>query len=59
MQFQAQSKRLSRYTLSEKAGRRAFVAIMNYACINVNRKQQNTIYANMICVKRICTKGMQ
>ncbi|EPI59230.1 hypothetical protein HMPREF1580_00952 [Gardnerella vaginalis JCP8070] len=22
-----------------------FVAIMNYACININRKQQNTIYA--------------
>ena len=45
MQFQAQSKRLSRYALSEKVGRRAFVAIMTYACININRKQQNMIYA--------------
>ena len=31
--------------LSEKVGRRAIVAIMTYACININRKQQNMIYA--------------
>ncbi|EIK82830.1 hypothetical protein CGSMWGv00703Bmash_05302 [Gardnerella pickettii 00703Bmash] len=52
MQFQAQSKRPCKSI-------RVFVAIMNYACININRKQQNTICANMIYVKRICTKGMQ
>ncbi|EPI45308.1 hypothetical protein HMPREF1582_01381, partial [Gardnerella vaginalis JCP8151A] len=34
---------------TENAARAIFVAIMNYACININRKQQSTI----------CTKGMQ
>ena len=38
MQFQAQSKRPCKSI-------RVFVAIMTYACININRKQQNMIYA--------------
>ena len=30
---------------TENAARAIFVAIMTYACINTNRKQQNMIYA--------------
>ncbi|EIK86305.1 hypothetical protein CGSMWGv00703C2mash_01969 [Gardnerella pickettii 00703C2mash] len=37
-------ERLKRST-KRQFGAQSFVAIMTYACININRKQQNMIYA--------------